>query len=885
VSLIESLLIVYGGLLCINVALSALLWAKQRTPLPRNLFYVWASQVVAFVAQGLAQANDLAIVYAFSVTFFANLAVALLLARVVGLEVPWRACTAIFAVSCLVGGIVYAASGPFWMIALPVCVAVALPLLWTATQTIRKRAKALTTTGWALAVTCLAFSVHNLDFAFLRNRPEFAVAGFTIAILFAFALGTTAPAVVLEREAQERARVEELDRFKSKFFASITHELKTPLTMILASLDLMIDGELGPVTALQRSTLQATSRSGVKLLKLIGDLLDLSKLEESRLRLRIESHDLVAYLRGLLRQTEPLAERKAISVRFRSDADTVLVWCDLDRMERVFINLLSNAFKFTPPRGTVTLEVRDQGAAVLVLVSDTGPGFPAALAERIFERFYQADDGERLARGGTGIGLALARELTELHGGSIYAENRPGGGASFSVRLRKGREHFEPAALERRTHSTDKPQGKRASDVGLAGWDMGFEGRYRFIDIDQATEKRVVERDADEQQRLHTVLVVDDTPDVVRVVHLALRQHFRVFSAPDGRKGFSLALEHRPTLIITDLSMPEVDGLELTRQLREEPLTRHIPIVMLTARGDLEDRVLGLETGVSAYLAKPFAPKELLSTVRSLLSTQEKTAELVLSQQSASLESMAGGLAHEIRNPLNYIKNAVLSIQRDLPGLLRLLEPLDSLSPEARAAFDKTSARIARMFDTAQSGVKRIGGTVDLMLRYGREGYSRALEPHDVYAAIADVIEVVVPATSSDAKVKTTLEGDGTVECVPQELHQALTNLIQNALEAVSPGTGLVEVAGRVEDSELVLLIRDNGAGIKPEDQARVFTPFFTTKDVGRGLGMGLTITRRCIVALGGRISLRSQLGVGTEFTVRLPRQQHRAIERSRSES
>ncbi len=877
-SLIESLLIVYAGLLCINVALSALLWATQRTPLNRSLFFVWASQVVAFMAQGgSAQAGELVIVYAFSSAFLTNLGVAVLLARVVGLEVPWRVFSLMLAVGCLLSGIAHAARAPFWMLALPVCIAVAAPLVWTSLETLRKRTEALTTTGWALTVTCLAFAAHNLDFAFLRNRPEFAVAGFTIAILLAFALGTTAPAVVLEREAQERARVEELDRFRSRFFASITHELKTPLTMILASLDLLIEGELGSITALQRTTLQATSRSGIKLLKLIGDLLDLTKLEESRLRLRIEEQDLVPYLRELLQQTEPLAERKGVSVKFVSNTDSVMVSCDLDRMERVFINLLSNAFKFTPPQGNVTLEVRDQGADVLVRVEDTGPGFPPELAERIFERFYQVDDDTRRVRGGAGIGLALARELTELHGGTIWGESKPGSGASFSVRLLKGREHFEPTVLERRMHRTDKLQGKRASDVGLAGWDIGFEGRYRFIDIDQATEKRIVERDADEGQRLHTVLVVDDTPDVVRVVHLALRQHFRVFSAPDGLKGFAMALEHRPTLIITDLSMPEMDGLGLTRRLREDGRTRHIPIVMLTARGELEDRVAGLDTGVNAYVAKPFAPKELLSTVRSLLSTQENTAELVLSQQSASLESIAGGLAHEIRNPLNYIKNAVLTIQDDVQGLMAKFQSTESLTAEQRGAFEKSAARMGRMFETAQSGVKRIGGTVDLMLRYGREGYTRIKEPYDVYAAIADVIEVLVPATSSDAKVKTSLVGDGTIECVPQELNQALTNLIQNALEAVPSGSGSVEITGWVEGSELVLVVRDNGTGIKPEDQARIFTPFFTTKDVGRGLGMGLTITRQCIAAAGGRISVRSQPGAGSEFTVRLPREQRPA--------
>lgn len=873
--LIENLLVVYAGLLCINVVLSALLWARQRTPLNRDLFFVWASQVLAFMLQGLAQGGTLVIVSGFSSVFFSNLAVAFLLARVVGLPVPWRSYLALWVAGCAAGAIAFAAGQAFWAVALPVCLPVALPLLHTVARVVRSRRSALTTTGWALAITCLAFSAHNIDFAFLRDRAEFAVAGFIIAILLAFALGATAPAVVLERVAEERARVEELDRFRSRFFASITHELKTPLTMILAPLDLLVDGELGSITPLQRSTLQSMSRSGVKLLKLIGDLLDLSKLEESRLRLRIEEQDLIEYLRELLQQTKPLAERKSIQVKFSAAADKALVFCDLDRVERVFINLLSNAFKFTPGGGTVSVHVADEGDSIVVSVNDSGPGFPVDLSERLFERFFQVENDGQSVQGGAGIGLALARELIELHGGTVWAESAPGKGATFHVRMLKGRDHFDPSALDRRTKGTDVLKGQRASDVGLAGWNLGLEGRYRFIDIDHATEKRIVHRDLDEEQRANTVLVVEDTPDVVRVIHLALHQHFRLFSAPDGAKGFAMAIEHRPTLIITDLSMPEMDGLELTRRLRADPNTRHIPIIMLTARGNLDDRVLGLESGVNAYLTKPFAPKELLSTVRSLLTTQESTAEMLLSQQTASLESIASGLAHEINNPLNYIKNSMFTVRRDLDEVVTKLQP-GTPSGAGQAQLDGILTRMTRMFETAESGVKRIGKTVDLMLRYSRDGYSRVIQPYDVYSAISDVIGVVVPGTGSDAQVRTSLVGEGIIECAPEEMNQVLTNLLQNALEAVPAGSGMIEIEGRVEENELVLTVKDNGVGIAPADQNRVFTPFFTTKDVGRGLGMGLTITRRCIVALGGSIALKSRPREGTEFIVRLPRQQKR---------
>jgi signal transduction histidine kinase len=872
VAIVENLLILYSGILLINVVLSAVMWAHNRTALHGNLFWVWATAIVAFLAQVPAP-NALVITLGFSVTITTTLAMAFLLARLTGLTVPWRRHVGFLAGALAASVTAHELGGPFWAVSLPTCLAVASPLALTSLRTLFQRSAQLTISGRALAVSCLVFSAHTIDFAFLRDRPEFTAIGFTVAILIAFAQSITAPAVVLERVVEDRARVEELDRFKSKFFASITHELKTPLTMILAPIELLIDGELGPITPFQKSTLSAMSRSGMKLLKLIGDLLDLSKLEESRLRLRLGEHDLVEYLRGLLAQIEPLAARKGIRVGFTPESERALIFCDLERLERVFINLLSNALKFTPSGGTVTIQLSDEGPAIVVRVEDTGPGFPPELAERLFERFFQVEDGAQ-PQGGAGIGLALARELIELHGGSIWAEGLPGKGASFSVRLLKGKQHFDPVMLDRRERPRDILKGQRESDLGLTGWNLGFEEQSRFIDLEHATEKRVAPRDADEEERAHTVLVVEDTPDVVRVIHLALHQHFRIFSAPDGAKGFAMAIERRPTLVITDLTMPEVDGLELTRRLRADARTRHIPIVMLTARSDLEDRVAGLDAGVNAYVTKPFAPKELLSTVRSLLSTQESTADLVLSRQTASLESVAGGLAHEIRNPLNYVKSAAATIQRDTGALLAKLKAGTPLTDTEEKQMADASIRMERMFETVQSGVKRIGNTVDLMLRYSREGYTRTLQPYDAYKAVNDVLGIVVPATGSDAKVETSLLDDGTLECIPEEINQVLTNVIQNALEAVAPGRGVVTIAGRVENDDLVLSIRDNGVGIEPEAQSRIFTPFYSTKEVGRGMGMGLTITRRCVLALGGTIQVKSQPGAGTEFILRLPREQ-----------
>lgn len=671
------------------------------------------------------------------------------------------------------------------------------------------------------------------------------------------------------------AELKQLDEFKSKFFANITHELKTPLAMILSPLELLIQGDLGPVNEIQKSTFGSMLRSGMKLLKLINDLLDLSKLEESRLQLRIGLHDMVEYVRGLVDQVQPLAQRKGITLQFHTDATAVPTWCDLERMERVFVNLLSNATKFTAPGGNIAVVLRNDADSVSIEVRDDGPGFPADMAERVFERFFQVDMGGTRKFGGTGIGLALARELVELHGGHIIAASEPGQGASFTVTLPTDREHFRPEVVAKTEPQARQGQGADVEIMGLAV-EVSTSRDYRFQDIAELTERRVVERDVDEDERAFTVLIVEDTPDIIRVIHLTLRRHFKVMAAPDGLKGLEMALREQPNLIITDLMMPGIDGLELTRRLRADARTKHIPIVMLTARAGTEDRVAGLETGVNAYLGKPFSARELLATVRGLLNIQEEQAEQMLNQRMDSLETIAGGLAHEINNPLNYVKNAVHRLALDVGIAIAMMTDAKGtpLVEGQVAQLEKLSLRMGKMVDTAESGLRRIGGTVDLMGRYSREGYSRLTRPHDLFEAARDVVAVVLPATGREVKVETRFQGDGVIECIPEELHQVLSNLIQNAIEAVpEDGTGRVEIDGKGDDEALVLTVRDNGPGIPEEVRARIFTPFFTTKGPGRGTGMGLTIVRRVVQSLGGTITARSQPGGGTEFLLRLPKQ------------
>lgn len=668
------------------------------------------------------------------------------------------------------------------------------------------------------------------------------------------------------------ADLQQLDAFKSRFFANMTHELRTPLAMILTPLELLLQGELDQLGDATRSSFNSMYRSALKLLKLINDLLDLSRLEESRLRLHVAEHELVGYLRTLTDESQVLARRQGILLSFSSSVEKVIARCDLERLERVFVNLLSNAIKVTPERGRVEVSLRETADEVEIVVQDEGPGFPPDKAEKLFERFFQLDLEGARKHGGAGIGLALARELVELHGGTIRAESDGKRGARFSVVLPR-RHAFRADDLVAVSASLPK-------DAGGPDWIVQLERRdeFRLLEIDEATDRRAIQRDADEESRPYTVVVVEDHPQVLQVVHMTLRREFKVRTAADGLKGLELVQREQPSLVITDLMMPGIDGLELTRRLRDDARTRHIPVLMLTARGAVDDRVKGLETGVSAYLTKPFSPRELVTCARQLVRAEEQTADLVLTRRMESIEIVAAGLAHEINNPLNYVKNALARVRLDADRAVALAEIAGTrpLAPAELAEVERAADRVRDMLGVAASGLARIGKTVELMSRYGRAGFRRELVPLDVWEAARTVVGIVLPATGRDVAVDLDLSGDGTVECVPEELNQVLTNLVQNAIEAVPEGTGRVHVGGQALDDAIVLSVKDNGPGIPPEVQARLFTPFFTTKGAGRGMGLGLTIARRVVQSLGGTLQVTSTPGEGAEFVMRVPRRQAR---------
>lgn len=671
---------------------------------------------------------------------------------------------------------------------------------------------------------------------------------------------------------QAVADLRESDRLKSQFFNNITHELRTPLTMILSPLDGILEGQMGHLAPEQRPYLEPIRRNALKLLKLINDLLDVARIEDGHMRLRVERADLRALLQDVIEHARPLAARKSIQMELsvRSLRDDVFV--DVEQLERVIVNLVSNALKFTDPGGRIVVWLQAGADGVHIGVQDNGIGIAEDKRSRIFERFSQADGSITRRYGGTGIGLALAKEIVELHGGSVTVTSSPGEGSEFVVHLRPGREHLDPQLIERRREKQTTGSTQRTDDREPREWLQELLQRpdFRFLELDEATERRLAGR-SHVAAKSTKVVVVEDNVEVLRFLHLQLQEEHAVYLAQDGAQGLDLIRQEHPDVIVTDYMMPNLDGLSMLRELKANEKTADIPAVMLTAKGDVDDRLSAREAGADIYLTKPFSPRELRAAVRQLLAKRGRAATLVMREHVKSLEIISAGLAHEIHNPLSYVKNAVFVIEERAALIEKAAAQVTTADGVDLAKVLHAREQITRMRAVAERGIARIEQVVDLVRRYAREGYPEEPTPLRFDDAVRDVGRLVVPSGTSEVSVKLDLRAEGAlVKCVPEEMHQVIRNLWQNAFDALGD-RGHIELSTRVHGNSLVFEVKDDGPGIPSDRLPQIFTPFFTTKPPGKGMGLGLAVTHQVVEKAGGTIRVQSVPGSGSVFQVRLP--------------
>lgn len=410
----------------------------------------------------------------------------------------------------------------------------------------------------------------------------------------------------LQYEQEEAKRIKELDSIKTQLYTNITHEFRTPLTVIL--------GMARQVTANPNehfnNGMDMIVRNGENLLNLVNELLDLSKLESGKMTLQLTDGDLISFLRYIVESFQSLAASQNKQFHFLSDVDELNVSFDGEKIRQIITNLLSNALKFTPEKGNVYVSLMqetitdDDKAQLVIKVKDTGIGIPENQIPYIFDRFYQLDNSATRKAEGTGIGLALTKELVKLLGGSIAVKSPPVGankGTEFTVSL--------PFTLAQRSDIYSLP--------------VNPSGITESLPVMAKKQSGGITKNLQEQTDTPLILLVEDNADVVAYTASCLPD-YKLCVGCDGREGFEIATEMVPDLIITDVMMPFVDGFEMCRQLRADERTSHIPIIMLTAKADMQSKLEGIDKGADVYLEKPFNREELLLRIKKLLETRQQ---------------------------------------------------------------------------------------------------------------------------------------------------------------------------------------------------------------------------------------------------------------------
>jgi signal transduction histidine kinase/ligand-binding sensor domain-containing protein/DNA-binding response OmpR family regulator len=424
----------------------------------------------------------------------------------------------------------------------------------------------------------------------------------------------------------EAKKLQEIDHIKSRFFANISHEFRTPLTLILGPIEKLLSEITNPKW---KNQLQITIRNSQQLLRLINQLLDFSKLEAGRMSLRAKKQDIIPLIKGIVFSFMSLSERKRITLTFKTEQDSILVFIDQDKVEKILSNLLSNAFKFTSEGGMITVQVAKKfdkkgewsfapaaEETVEIKIIDTGIGMAPEHLDHIFDRYYQVDD--KGGGAGTGIGLALTKELTVLHHGQITVQSELGKGSTFIIYFPLGKAHLKK-------HEIIDEKGEEPI-ITLEKDDRLSDIKYRK----QKIEKEIQEIQPPKtkiRRQLPIVLIVEDNQDVRAYIRDFLESDYRVKEARDGVDGFEKATNTIPDLIISDVMMPNMDGFELCEKLKTDERTSHIPVILLTARASEKSKLEGLETGADDYIIKPFSARELQVRVKNLIEQRRKLRE------------------------------------------------------------------------------------------------------------------------------------------------------------------------------------------------------------------------------------------------------------------
>ncbi|MCP4132410.1 MAG: response regulator, partial [bacterium] len=585
----------------------------------------------------------------------------------------------------------------------------------------------------------------------------------------------------LEQKVEERTgelknaneKLKEMDRAKTNLFTNISHELRTPLTLITSPIESIINGDYGNTLSKEESLFKSMHRNGLRLLKLINNLLDFSKIDAGRMLLSRETTDIVKLLEFLVSSIHSGAASRGLDVRFVNNTKGLIASIDRDLTEKALYNLISNAMKFTPVDGTITITLNSDDTNFRITVSDTGIGIPEDKLEAIFERFTQVDASLSRKYDGTGIGLSLTKEIVDMHNGTISAESSAGNGAQFTISL-----PLNPG-LDLDLAPNIEPDIEHAPPP------------HFWKDLGSASAP-VRARRAVPEGPAKTILIVDDNLDMLSFLQDLLEKEYRVITAANGLLALSELRKSENSaasiaLVLSDVMMPEMDGYELTAAIRREKKFEGLPIILLTAKADTSMKVEGISKGANDYIAKPFNAQELLARVRSQVELKELRDRLLdandrLKQTLEDSSILVSHVGHKFHNQLWPFAQMMMISKQLLDEIEEIQEDED-----AETFMDRENVEFAR--ETLERCGECLDTIEELKAQVKRNfGKSTEKSPHNIYKLLE---QTVSGYTETCAREHISIEGsfdiepDREIKINADQVSIALENIINNAVHAL----------------------------------------------------------------------------------------------------
>lgn len=639
------------------------------------------------------------------------------------------------------------------------------------------------------------------------------------------------------RRAQEiqetNKKLREAEKVKNEFFANVSHELRTPLALILSPLESILSGKYGPTSPAQQRFLHTIHNNSVRLLQLVNGLLDFSKSEAGKMNVHREPTDMAILITTILNDFESILGGKQIELSISLEFNEVTVLMDRYLFERILFNLLSNAVKFSENGGKVFVKATMVEDLLTISVTDTGIGIPETAIKHLFQKFSQVEGSSTRRFEGTGLGLAMVKEFTELLSGSVSVKSEVDKGSTFTVQV-----------LAPRTALPPQQNGPIA------------EKRTKLPQFPRMENNPPPESNSD----LPKVLICEDNEELLSYIVSILHDLCQIRTAGNGEEALELVRSWHPDLVLSDVMMPKKDGITVCREIKSNPETSKITVVLLTALTHREAMLKGWEAKADEYLFKPFHPEELITRIRSLLSAigERNSANALLNQKNrqlqeanAELESFSYSVSHDLRAPLRSINGYASALLEDYG---------DTLNDDGK-----------QILHTIVQNGSKMNKLIDDLLEFSKLGRKELLKSTlDTTRLVQRIISDLHPPSNIRIKLHDLMEAPADHALISQVWVNLLSNAIKYSSKKVQP---VVEIGSSRTQEEVIYYVKDNGSGFNMNYAPKLFGVFQRLHKESEfpGTGIGLALVKRIVTRHHGRVWAEGKLNEGAVFYFSLP--------------